>query len=69
METESCSNCKHAQLLWLHVGETHGGVHTSDTHIDMYICRYKRAQHYGHIMIGDHSCLGFDFKKMDVEKG
>ncbi|MFC1944550.1 hypothetical protein ACFLX5_03540 [Chloroflexota bacterium] len=59
MEREGCSNCKHAQLVMLPAGETHGGVHASDTHINMYICHHRRAQHYGHIMLGDHSCLGF----------
>ena len=59
MEKEVCSNCKYAQLVWLPIGETHRGVHSSDQHLDMYVCRHRRAQHYGHIMLGDHSCLGF----------
>jgi len=67
MDHEGCSNCKHGQLVWLHTGETHGGVHTSDTHLDMYICRYRRAQHYGHMMVSDHSCIGFE--QRDIEKG
>lgn len=67
MEQEGCSDCKYAQLVWLHTGETRGGVHTTDTHVDMYICRFRRAQHYGHIMIADHSCVGF--VQRDPEKG
>ena len=59
MEKESCSNCKFATLVWLPLGEAHSGAHISDKHIDMYICHHPRAVHYGHIMIGDHSCLGF----------
>lgn len=66
MEHERCSNCKHGQLVWLHTGEIHDGIHSTDTHFDMYICRYRRAQHYGHVMIGDHSCIGFT--QRDVEK-
>jgi len=66
MEKELCSTCKFGQLVWLPTGETHGGVHASDTHIDMYICHNRRAQHYGHLMLGDHSCLGF--KERDVAK-
>ena len=66
MEKEMCSGCKYAQLVWLPVGGTHGGVHSSDTHIDMYICHNQRAQHYGHIMLGDHTCLGF--RQRDVSK-
>jgi hypothetical protein len=63
---EFCSNCKYAQLVLLPVGETRAGVHSSDTHINMYICHNRRAQHYGHIMLGDHTCLGF--KARDVTK-
>ena len=66
MEKEGCSNCRSAQLVWLPTGETHAGVHSSDAHIDMYICHNQRAQHYGHIMLGDHTCLGF--KERDVAK-
>ena len=66
MEKEGCGNCKHGQLVLLHAGETRGGVHASDSHIDMYICRYQRAQHYGHIMVSDHWCIGF--KRREVEK-
>ena len=66
MEQELCKNCKFAQIVWLPTGETHGGIHSSDKHIDMYICHLRRAQHYGHIILGDHSCLGF--KKQDVTK-
>jgi hypothetical protein len=66
MENEFCSACKFAQLVWLPTAETHGGVHSSDTRIDMYICHNHRAQHYGHIMLGDHGCLGF--KERDVAK-
>ena len=66
MVKEGCSNCQYAQLVWLPTGETHGGVHSSDTHIDMYICHQQRAQHYGHIMLGDHYCLGF--KEKSIEK-
>lgn len=54
MDNEGCSTCKHGQLVLLHTVETHEGVHTSDAHLDMYICRYRRAQHFGHIMTGDH---------------
>jgi len=54
MAMAGCSNCKFALLVWLPVGETHGGVHTSDKHIDMYICHHQRAEHYGHVMLGDH---------------
>ena len=66
MEKEMYSSCKYAQLVWLPVGATRAGVHSSDTHIDMYICRHQRAQHYGHILLGDHSCLGF--RQRDVTK-
>ena len=66
MDKEICSNCKYAQLLWLPVGETLGGIHSSDKRIDMYICHQQRAQHYGHIMLGDHYCLGF--KEKAIEK-
>ena len=66
MERERCSNCKYAQLVWLPLGETHGGSHISDKHIDMYICKQQRAGHYGHVLLGDHSCLGF--KERNVEK-
>jgi len=59
MEKEICSNCKYSQLVLLPIGETRGGIHSSDSHIHMYVCHQRRAQHYGHIMIGDHSCLGF----------
>lgn len=59
MDKECCSDCKFGQLIWLPIGETHGGVHSSDKHIDMYICHHKRAVHYGHMMLGDHYCLGF----------
>lgn len=66
MAKESCSNCQYSQLVLLPTGETHGGVHSSDTHINMYICHQQRAQHYGHIMLGDHYCLGF--KERAAEK-
>jgi len=66
MEKECCSTCKFAQLVLLPIGNTHGGVHSSDAHIDMYICHHQRAQHYGHIMLGDHTCLGF--KARDAAK-
>jgi len=59
MEKEVCGNCKHAQLVWLPIGEISGGIHSSDKRINMYICHHRSAQHYGHIMIFDHSCLGF----------
>ena len=59
MEEECCKNCSYGQLVRLPLGETHGGLHESDTHIDMYVCHFRRALHYGHIMLGDHSCLGF----------
>lgn len=61
-----CSNCRFALLVWLPVGETRGGVHTSDKHIHMYICHDQRAEHYGHVMLGDHSCP--DFKERDAAK-
>ncbi|MFC1925541.1 hypothetical protein ACFLW2_02460 [Chloroflexota bacterium] len=66
MKKEICSNCKYAQVAWIPVGETQSGIHTSDKHIDMYLCRHRRAQHYGHIMLGDHSCLGF--KELGVDR-
>ena len=66
MERECCSNCKFAQLVWLPLGETHGGTHLSDKHIEMYICHQKRALHFGHVLLGDHACLGF--KLRDAEK-
>ena len=66
MEKECCGNCKFAQLMRLPIGDTRSGVHSSDAHIDMYICHHQRAQHYGHIMLGDHTCLGF--KMRDVAK-
>jgi hypothetical protein len=66
MEREGCGTCKHGQLVWLPRGETHGGVHDSDKHIDMYVCHHRRAQHYGHMMVGDHYCLGF--KERPAEK-
>jgi len=59
MEKEVCGNCKYAQLVWLPIGETSGGIHSSDKRINMYICHHRSAQHYGHIMLFDHSCLGF----------
>lgn len=59
MESECCSNCRFAQLVWLPLGETHSGAHASDKHIEMYICQQQRAVHYGHVLLGDHSCLGF----------
>ena len=62
MEQEMCKNCRFAKVVWLPVSETHEGIHSSDKHIDMYICHLRRAQHYGHIMLGDHSCLGFKEK-------
>ncbi|MDY6912819.1 MAG: hypothetical protein SVM79_10740 [Chloroflexota bacterium] len=68
MKHESCSNCKHGQMVWLHAGKTHGGVHSSDSHIDMYICQFKRAQHYGHIMIGDHWCVGFGQRNVEKDR-
>ena len=67
MEQEWCNNCQFGQLVWLNVSDTREGVHSSDKHIDMYICRFKRAQHYGHMMVGDHSCVGF--KQREIEKG
>lgn len=66
MESECCSNCKYAQLVWLPLGETHSGTHVSDKHINMYICRHRRAGHFGHVLLGDHSCLGF--KERNLEK-
>ena len=66
MGKEICSNCKYSQLVQVPVGETHGGIHSSDKHIDMYVCHHRRAVHYGHMMLGDHSCLGF--KEMMGEK-
>jgi len=36
MQKEGCGNCKHGELVWIHIGETRGGVHSSDKHIDMY---------------------------------
>ena len=66
MEHECCSNCKYSQLVFLPLGETHGGTHTSDAHIDMYICRHQRAGHFGHVLLGEHSCLGF--KERDLGK-
>jgi hypothetical protein len=68
MEHDGCNNCKYGQLVWFHTGETHGGEHSSDTRMDMYICRFRRAQHYGHIMIGDHSCIGFEKKNIEKAK-
>lgn len=68
MEKEGCSNCKHGQLVRLYTAQTTGGVHSSDTHIDMYICRYRRAQHFGHIMVGDHSCVGFEPRDTSKER-
>jgi len=62
MEKEGCGSCKYGILVRLPVGETHGGVHSSDKHIDMYICHHQRAQHYGHIMLGEHTCLGFKMR-------
>ncbi len=66
MENEMCSNCKYGQLVMLPLGDTKGGVHSSDKHINMYICHHRSAQHYGHVLLGDHSCLGF--KILDVNK-
>ena len=66
MERECCSNCAFGELVRLPTGETRGGVHSSDTHVNMFICHHQRAQHYGHMMLGDHSCLGF--KERDVDK-
>ncbi len=66
MQQEGCNTCKHGQLVWLHAGETRGGVHSTDAHIDMYICKFRRAQHYGHIMVADHSCVGYT--QRDIEK-
>lgn len=66
MEQELGQNCRFAQVVWLPASETHEGIHSSDKHIDMYICHLRRAQHYGHIMLDDHSCLGF--KENDVTK-
>ncbi len=66
MDNEGCNTCKYGELIWLYSGEIRGGVHSSDKHIDMYICRYRRAQHYGHMMVGDHWCIGF--KQRDAEK-
>ena len=59
MEKEICSNCKYSQLVRLPISDTREGIHSSDKHIDMYICHHRKAQHYGHLMLGDHSCLGF----------
>lgn len=67
MEKEICSNCKYSQLIQLPVGETYEGIHSSDNHIHMYICHHRRDQHYGHILLGDHSCLGFK-KSVDEKK-
>ena len=66
MNQACCSNCKFARLVWLTTGETHGGVHSSDTHVAMHICHHRSAQHYGHLLLGDHSCLGF--KAIDAVK-
>ena len=63
-QTECCKDCQFGRLVLLPLGETHAGVHSSDTHIDMYICQFRRALHYGHMLVGDHSCLGF--KERDV---
>ena len=72
MEKEICSNCKYSQLVRFPVGEIYGGIHSSDNHVNMYICHHRRAQHYGHVLLGDHSCLGFkksvDDKKLRVRK-
>jgi len=59
MEKEVCSNCKYAILVMLPLGDTQRGIHSSDKHINMYICHHRSAQHYGHVMLGDHTCLGF----------
>ena len=56
MEQEMCKNCRFAQVVWLPASETHEGIHSSDKHIDMYICHLRRAQHYGHMM-QNQSCL------------
>ena len=59
MDKHICSNCKYSQLVYIPIAKTNGGVHSSDSFIEMYVCNHKRAVHYGHIMLGDHSCLGF----------
>ena len=58
-QKDSCQDCQFGRLVRLPVGETHEGVHSSDRHLDMYVCQMRRALHYGHLLVGDHSCLGF----------
>ena len=69
MNEECCRNCKHGQLIRVCTDETHGGADSSDTHFDMYICHFRRAEHFGHVMIGEHACIGFGFKERDLDKG
>ena len=66
MDNENCSSCKYGQLVMLPLGDIKEGIHSSDKHIKMYICHHRSAQHYGHVMLGDHSCLGF--KALEVSK-
>ena len=38
-QTDCCIDCQFGRLVLLPLGETHEGVDSSDTHIDMYICQ------------------------------
>ena len=68
MEDQCCRNCKHGQLVRVRTNGTHSRADSSDAHFDMYICHFRRAEHFGHVMIGEHACIGFGFKQMDSEK-
>ena len=69
MEDQCCRNCEHSQLVRVLIGESHGGADSSRNHLDLYTCHFRRAEHFGHVMIGEHACIGFGFKQMDLEKG
>jgi hypothetical protein len=69
MEDQFCRNCEHGQLVRVRTDGTHRGADSSDAHFDLYTCHFRRAEHFGHVMIGEHACIGFGFKQMDLEKG
>jgi len=69
MSEECCRNCKYGQLIRVLCDETHDSVGSSDGHFNMYTCHFRRSEHFGHLMIGDHACVGFGFKERDLEKG
>ncbi len=69
MEDQCCRNCEHSQLLRGLVGKSHSSADSSSAHFDLYTCHFRRAEHFGHVMIGEHACIGFGFKERDLEKG